>query len=647
MTGMGNSTSTDNPVIVQAFHQALLHQGLIVVGLLVVVLVAWNILRAAQLRRAADTSGLRAAAPASIPGASDDPGSVGVGPDASPPPRPLGGAGTGSAPTGAEPAARRLLRIGFGLLWVLDGVLQGQAAMPNGLIPQVVKPAAQGSPGWVIDLVDDGARIWTYHPVTAAAGAVWIQIGIGLWLIVAPRGNWSRLAGVAAAAWGLQVWIFGEALGGLLAPGLSWLDGAPGAAVLYALAGVAVALPEEYWVGPRLGRILCRVSGSVILALAVLQAWPGRGFWQGQPSPHAPPGSVVSMVEQMAQTPQPALVHSMVADFAALAAAHGWAVNLVVVVAMAALGAGFLAARPRLTRVALAGAAVVCLATWVLVQDLGFFGGVGTDPNSMIPWLLLLGSGYLGLTRPPAAVAPADAPDWGSSEATPAWRQKMTRPAYAVRVVAALAAVATTLIGAAPLAAAATDPNAAPIVAEETDGPVTATDLATPDFHLIDQYGQPVSTRSLQGKAVAVTFLDPVCTNGCPTIAAEFRLADGLLGRRRENVAMVAVDANPQYLAPAFLQAFDRQEGLSGLPNWRYLTGPAATLAQLWKAFGVEVTLEPGGAMVDHSEIAFIIDPQGRIRYVLDTDPGPAGAVNESSFSVTLAAYIEKALRSE
>jgi hypothetical protein len=44
----------------------------------------------------------------------------------------------------------------------------------------------------------------------------------------------------------------------------------------------------------------------------------------------------------------------------------------------------------------------------VLVQDLGFLGGTGTDPNSMIPFILLAAGGYLALTRG-QVTRPADA----------------------------------------------------------------------------------------------------------------------------------------------------------------------------------------------------------------------------------------------
>ena len=35
-----------------------------------------------------------------------------------------------------EPAARRLLRVSFGFIWVFDGILQGKSSMPLGMIPR-------------------------------------------------------------------------------------------------------------------------------------------------------------------------------------------------------------------------------------------------------------------------------------------------------------------------------------------------------------------------------------------------------------------------------------------------------------------------------------------------------------------------------
>ena len=174
-----------------------------------------------------------------------------------------------------------VLRVGFGLIWILDGILQAQPKMAGGLASQVIQPTAAASPSWVQHVVNWGGTIWSFHPIAAGAASVWIQIGIGIWLLVARSGPWSRLAGLASVAWGLVVWVFGESFGGIFAAGLSWLTGAPGAVLIYVVAGALIALPEDAWRSPRLGRLLLGGIGVFFIGMAVLQAWPGRGFWRG------------------------------------------------------------------------------------------------------------------------------------------------------------------------------------------------------------------------------------------------------------------------------------------------------------------------------------------------------------------------------
>jgi hypothetical protein len=45
------------------------------------------------------------------------------------------------------------------------------------------------------------------------------------------------------------------------------------------------------------------------------------------------------------------------------------------------------------------------------------------------------------------------------------------------------------------------------------------------------------------------------------------------------------------------------------------------------------------------SESADVIDANGRVRYVLNTDPGPGSEASKSSFSVRLADAIRSAIR--
>jgi cytochrome oxidase Cu insertion factor (SCO1/SenC/PrrC family) len=412
------------------------------------------------------------------------------------------------------------------------------------------------------------------------------------------------------------------------------------------LAGLLIALPERMWSSPRLGRTILSVMGLFFVGMAVLQAWPGRGFWQGQLGHNAVPGTLTGMVQQMSATPQPAFISSWLANFAAFDAAHGWAVNLFLVVCLAAIGIGFLGRRASVVRFAVCAGIVLCIADWVLIEDFGFFGGVGTDPNSMIPMSLVFVAGYLAMTRVPVVVDAPHPITIAVGDGSSFWARLASRPAYAFRSIAALAAIGIILIGVVPMAAASVNPNADPIIAEAVDGPPGVVNTPAPRFRLVDQNGATVSLQSLRGKAVALTFLDPVCVSDCPLIAQEFRQADGLLGSTARRVALVAVVANPVYRAGAYLVAFDRQEGLQQLSNWHFLTGSSSELRRVWSSFGIQVAFAPGGAMIAHSDFAFVIDPKGHMRYILDSNPGPGTEASKSSFAVLVANELRAVLGS-
>ena len=628
MSGMGSTLQLNNPTVVAAFQSALIHQGIIALLIFFLLAMLWVSVR----------EWLPGPRTSFRPAAGD---------------------------LAAEPRGRQVLRIGFGLLWLLDGLLQAQPAMPLGLASNVTQPAADGSPGWVRGLVGFAAQGWAYHPVSAAAAAVWIQVGIGIWLLTAARGPWSRLGGLASVGWGLLVWIFGEAFGGLFAPGLSWLFGAPGAAFLYAVAGGLIALPDRAWAGRRLGRGVLAVTGVFLAGMALLQAWPGRGFWSGTAGRQ--PGNLASMVQGMGQTSQPGFLSSWVNGFGTFAAGHGFAVNLVVVVALAAAGLALASGQRALLRPALGLLLVLCAADWVLVQDLGVFGGLGTDPNSMIPFALVAVGGYLAVAAPapaivtaaaagrPRAAAPPAAP---GEPVTPAgeqrgWRESIRPRRLATllgnaspRTVGAVGALGVAIIGVIPLATASASASASPILAQALDGSSAPLDFKAPAFTLTNQHGREVSLASLHGKVVLLTFLDPVCTSDCPLIAQEFRQADQLLGGRSRQVEMVAVVTNPLYTQPEYTAAFDRQEHMNTLPNWQYLTGSAAQLKKVWRQYGIAAQILPAGGMIGHSDIAYVIDRSGRTRTELNFDPGPGTASTQASFAGELSTAAQQNLGS-
>jgi protein SCO1/2 len=245
----------------------------------------------------------------------------------------------------------------------------------------------------------------------------------------------------------------------------------------------------------------------------------------------------------------------------------------------------------------------------------------------MIPLALVFVAGYVALTRAPATVVATEPPS------TPAlsFLARATRdPSRTFRSLAAAAAALVTLLGAAPMALASTNPDADAIVTEALNGTPQVTDTPAPHFSLTDQQGRVVTLASLHGKAIALTFLDPVCTTDCPLIGQEFREADEALGARAVDTEFIAIVANPLYRSSFFTNAFDREQGLNHLRNWLFLTGSVSTLSNVWDDYGIQVTVSPAGAMVDHGDIAYVIDASGHTRDIMSADPGAGGATSSS-----------------
>ncbi|MCU1489849.1 MAG: hypothetical protein JWM85_1254, partial [Acidimicrobiaceae bacterium] len=144
---------------------------------------------------------------------------------------------------------RRHLQVALGLLWLFDGVLQGQPPhFTASFFGSMLRMGTAEPPGWLWDLGSRIEPLLTAQPAVANAIFTALEIAIGAALL------WRRTARVALAVsipFALGVWLFGEAAGGLFGPGASALTGAPGAALVYA--AVAVLL----W--PRDGRRLHKV----------------------------------------------------------------------------------------------------------------------------------------------------------------------------------------------------------------------------------------------------------------------------------------------------------------------------------------------------------------------------------------------------
>ena len=124
----------------------------------------------------------------------------------------------------------------------------------------------------------------------------------------------------------------------------------------------------------------------------------------------------------------------------------------------------------------------------------------------------------------------------------------------------------------------------------------------------------------------------------------ELKAADHLLGARAAQVEIVAVVANPLYRTEPYLAAFDRQERLTGVRNWLYLTGPLTALRKIWAEYGISAVVLPSGQMIGHNDLVFVITRDGLVSQEINSDPGDGTQASKSSFAVVYSQAAQRAL---
>jgi cytochrome oxidase Cu insertion factor (SCO1/SenC/PrrC family) len=496
---------------------------------------------------------------------------------------------TGADRTEAPPIPARLfLRRAIGIIWILDGLLQAQPAMPGGFVQNVISPTALGQPGWLANLLHWESYFWQAHPLDLAVATVLIQVGIGVMILAGGDSNLGKFGLWLSIGWGLFVWVGGEAMGGMLISGATEMMGAPGAVLVYAAAAGLLLVPRRLWTGGRVGPQLRLGVGAVLLFGAVLQAIPWEGFWRAR--------GLSAMFLAMAKVPQPGFLSAPVLWVAHLAESYPFWLNLSFVLVMAALGIGLIVGRhPSIWMVA----ALVWLAfIWWVGQDFGALGSkTATDPNLSPLLAVMLVTAWMA-GRPVENKVKIAAPQRS-------WR--LLRRHVALAGVAALAVGMVPAMLGLPVAAA----QSSTIEALNTGGPLSPiSGQRMPDLMLTNQHGQKVDLSQWSDRAVVVTFLDPVCFNSCPIIAEQLAAADHELGPLAKHVELIAIVSNPIYRSLSVVRAFDSELGLQHLSNWQYLTGSLPQLERAWADFDITIEL-PRLEMVEHPTLLYFVRPGG------------------------------------
>jgi cytochrome oxidase Cu insertion factor (SCO1/SenC/PrrC family) len=496
----------------------------------------------------------------------------------------------------SEPRNRTYLRYTFGAIWLVDGILQFQASMPLGLANNVVAPMSVGTPNWLHSLMFDGIGIWNSHPIALAVGTAWIQVGIGILLIVS-NATLGRIAAGVSVGWAAMIWLVGNGAGGIFQSGNSILFGWPGATLFYVVAGVWLALPMTNF-PERFSRFTLRGLAVLFGAGIVLQSLPDANFWHGGNS-----NALTSMTSTMTQTAQPHPLAWFAKAIGDVAGTMGGGFNVAVIMWMAVCAVGLWLASTRELRWPVVVVVVGAILFWLVAQDGAIYGGLATDLNSLIPLATLTwcASPARAQLEPLARRMPKEMRS-SSGAVIAAFASGMVIFSIVSMTWASIAGAENTLYLA-------------------QNGPATETNSVAPGFTLTDQFGAPYSLNEHRGHYTVLTFLDPECWTDCPLLAAQLAVVRHSLSPSAK-VDIVAVAANPYHETLPDVNHFIALHNLRSVPGFYFVTSPSLhNVSAVWNHYGVGVSMKPTDKMSIHSDIVFIIDPNGHLHWIIPDDP--------------------------
>lgn len=156
------------------------------------------------------------------------------------------------------------------------------------------------------------------------------------------------------------------------------------------------------------------------------------------------------------------------------------------------------------------------------------------------------------------------------------------------------------------------------------------TQLAAPDFTLVDQNASTIKLSTLRGRVVVLSFAFAHCAAVCPTLVKTLIDTSKQFGG---DVTTLIVTLDPKNDTPATLAHTASQWKLPA--SMSYLSGDPATVEQVLNSY--QVPHEKNDGTISHPALVYVIDREGRIAFTLNS-PSPSwllGAVQRASAPAT------------
>ena len=131
------------------------------------------------------------------------------------------------------------IRIAFGIIWLIDGVLEWQPADFHNFL-QLITAMSQGQPAPLGAVISVGQAVVAINPTLANGLLAALETAVGLSLITNTLSRWALRVSVLLAA---LIWVFGQGLGMVFMAGATDVQSGP----LYVLASLMLlrALPAR------------------------------------------------------------------------------------------------------------------------------------------------------------------------------------------------------------------------------------------------------------------------------------------------------------------------------------------------------------------------------------------------------------------
>ncbi len=163
-------------------------------------------------------------------------------------------------------------------------------------------------------------------------------------------------------------------------------------------------------------------------------------------------------------------------------------------------------------------------------------------------------------------------------------------------------------------------------------GRVIAVDVGStlPHTELIDQDGRRLLLdQAFRGKVLLLSFVFTRCPDAtlCPAISGKLAYMQSHLDPAKFAIAEISLD--PQYDSPAILRRYGATYGAN--PKiWSLLTGTGSSIQRALDQFGIN-SLRVSSNNFIHNDKLFLVTPQGRVAYVVDTAGwDPSGVMAEA-----------------